>query len=40
MIGESETLTTALQNLGKRKSSLETELSGIKELRYKERIRL
>ena len=40
MIGESEILTTALQNLGKRKSSLETELSGIKELRYKERIRL
>jgi len=40
MIGESEILSTALQNLSKRKSSLETELSGIKELKYKERIRL
>ncbi len=40
MIGESEILTTALQNLSKRKSSLETELSGIKELKYKERVRL
>jgi hypothetical protein len=40
MIGESEILTTALQNLSKRKSSLENELSGIKELRYKERVKL
>lgn len=40
MIGESEILTTALQNLSKRKSSLETELSGIKELKYQERVRL
>ena len=40
MIGESEILTTALQNLSKRKSSLESELSGIKELRYKERVKL
>lgn len=40
MIGESEILTTALQNLSKRKSSLETELNGIKELKYQERVRL
>jgi hypothetical protein len=40
MIGESETLTTALNNLEKRKSNLDSELLGVKELQYKERIRL
>jgi hypothetical protein len=40
MIGESEVLTTALNNLEKRKSSLDTELQGVKELQYKERIKL
>lgn len=39
MIGESEVLTTALKNLEKRKTSLDSELGGIKELQYKERIR-
>jgi hypothetical protein len=40
MIGESEVLTTALQNLEKRKSSLVAELGGVKELQYKERVKL
>jgi hypothetical protein len=40
MIGESEILSTALNNLSKRKNSLETELTGIKELKYKERIKI
>jgi hypothetical protein len=40
MIGESEILTTALKNLEKRKSNLDGELLGVKELQYKERIRL
>jgi hypothetical protein len=40
MIGESETLTTALSNLEKRKSNLDAELLGVKELQYKERIKL
>jgi hypothetical protein len=40
MIGESEILTTALKNLEKRKSNLDAELSGVKELQYKERIRI
>jgi hypothetical protein len=40
MIGESEVLSTALSNLEKRKSSIGTEISAVKELQYKERIRL
>jgi hypothetical protein len=40
MIGESEILTTALKNLEKRKSNLNAELLGVKELQYKERIKL
>jgi hypothetical protein len=40
MIGESEVLTTALGNLEKRKSSLDSELYGVKELQYKERTKL
>jgi len=39
MIGESEVLTTALKNLEKRKNALDSELYGVKELQYKERIR-
>ncbi len=39
MIGESEVLTTALGNLEKRKTSLNSELQGIKELQYKERVK-
>ena len=39
MIGESEVLTTALSNLEKRKTSLDSELNGVKELQYKERVR-
>jgi len=40
MIGESEILSTALNNLNKRKSNLESELQGVKELQYKERVRI
>lgn len=40
MIGESEVLTTALGNLEKRKSSLDSDLYGVKELQYKERTKL
>lgn len=40
MIGESEVLTTALNNLEKREGVLKTELEGVKELQYKERIKL
>ena len=40
MIGESEVLTTALKNLEKRKTNLDGELLGVKELQYKERIKL
>jgi hypothetical protein len=40
MIGESEVLSTALKNLEKRKSILNTELSVTKELQYNERVRL
>jgi hypothetical protein len=40
MIGESETLSTALKNLEKRRSNLDAELLGVKELQYKERIKL
>jgi hypothetical protein len=39
MIGESEVLTTALGNLVKRKSNLDSELLAIKELQQKERIK-
>lgn len=40
MIGESQVLTTALSNLEKRKSNLDSELLGVKEVQYKERIKL
>ena len=40
MIGESEVLSTALTNLEKRKTNLDAELAGVKELQYKERIKL
>ena len=40
MIGESEVLSTALKNLEKRKTNLDGELLGVKELQYKERIKL
>jgi len=40
MIGESEILSTALKNLEKRKSNLTSELDGVKELKYNERIKL
>ena len=40
MIGESEVLTTALANLEKRKTSLDSDLYGVKELQYKERTKL
>jgi hypothetical protein len=39
MIGESEVLTTALNNLEKRRSSLDVELQATKELQYKERVK-
>jgi len=39
MIGESETLTTALKNLEKRSTNLNGELQAVKELQYKERIK-
>ena len=39
MIGESEVLSTALNNLEKRKTNLDAELNGVKELQYKERVR-
>ena len=39
MIGESKVLNTALNNLEKRKTSLDAELGGVKELQYKERVR-
>lgn len=40
MIGESEVLTTALQNLNKRREVLNVELQSVKELQYKERLAL
>jgi hypothetical protein len=40
MIGESKVLTTALDNLNKRKKDLDAELQGIKEVQYNERIKL
>ena len=36
MIGESEVLSTALNNLEKRKVNLDGELLGIKEVQFKE----
>ena len=36
MIGESEVLNTALSNLEKRKSVLDSELYSVKEIQYKE----
>jgi hypothetical protein len=39
-IGESEHLTTALLNLKKRKDVLDAELQAVKEMQYKERIKL
>jgi hypothetical protein len=40
MIGESEVLTTALSNLEKREGVLKSELDSVKELQYKERIKI
>jgi hypothetical protein len=40
MIGESEVLTTALNNLQKRERVLTSELNGVKELQYNERVKL
>jgi hypothetical protein len=40
MIGESEVLSTALKNLEKREVVLKSELEGVKELQYKERVKL
>jgi hypothetical protein len=40
LIGESEVLTTALKNLEKRYNSLSSELDGVKEVQYKERLKL
>ena len=40
LIGESEVLTTALKNLEKRYTSLSSELGGVKEIQYKERLKL
>lgn len=39
MMGESEVLNTALNNLEKRKNVLDSELLGIKELQYNERVK-
>jgi hypothetical protein len=38
-IGESNVLTVALENLEKRKESLESDLQSVKELKYKERVK-
>ena len=40
MMGESEVLATALNNLEKRKNVLDAELAGVKELQYNERIKI
>lgn len=40
MIGETEVLREALTNLEKREKVLDTELQAVKELQYKERVRL
>jgi hypothetical protein len=39
-IGESEILSTALKNLEKRKKSLELDIQSVKEVMYKERIKI
>ena len=40
MLGETNVLKEALSNLTKRKKGLDTELVVIKELQYKERIKM
>jgi hypothetical protein len=40
VIGESEILSTALKNLEKRKKSLELDIQSVKEVMYKERIKI
>jgi hypothetical protein len=40
MIGESDVLKEALSNLAKREQNLSLELSAVKELQYKERVRI
>jgi hypothetical protein len=40
LLGESEVLSTALNNLKKRKSNLDSELQSVKELQYRERVKL
>lgn len=40
LIGESETLSIALENLNKRKAHLDSELLAVKELKYKERVKM
>jgi hypothetical protein len=40
MIGETEVLSTALNNLQKRENTLNSELEGVKELQYNERVKL
>ena len=40
LLGESEILTTALKNLEKRKDVLSSELNGVKELQYNERVKV
>jgi hypothetical protein len=40
MIGETKVLNEALSNLEKRSNNLKTELNAVKELQYKERVRL
>lgn len=40
LIGESEVLSTALKNLEKRANVLTCELEGVKELQYKERVKI
>jgi hypothetical protein len=40
MIGESTTLSTALVNLEKRHKNLKSELGGVKELQYNEKVKL
>lgn len=39
-IGESEVLSTAMENLNSRKKGLDDELQAVKELQYKERVKL
>jgi len=40
LLGESEILSTALKNLEKRRANLDAELLGVKELQYKERVKI